>query len=85
MFLMQLSLFIGIGAHWWNIAHPGTTLDGTSLLHIILMLIFDTVFFTCMAMYFENVLPSKYGIRKPWYYPLMVGSTIKYLKSGEQL
>ncbi|ODM91447.1 ATP-binding cassette sub-family A member 1 [Orchesella cincta] len=25
-------------------------------------------------MYFENVLPSKYGIRKPWYYPLMLST-----------
>ncbi|ODN03994.1 ATP-binding cassette sub-family A member 3 [Orchesella cincta] len=61
----------GIGAQWWNIAQPGSTLDGTSLLHMILVLIFDTIFYISFSMYFENVLPSKYGIRKPWYYPLM--------------
>ncbi len=35
------------------------------------MLIFDFIFFLILGVYFNNVLPSEFGQRKPFYYPLV--------------
>ncbi len=43
-------------------------LPDVSLMHIMGMLIADILVYTLLALYFENVLPSEHGIRRPWYW-----------------
>ncbi len=38
-----------------------------SLFQIIMMLVGDIVGYFLLALYFENVLPSEHGVRRPWY------------------
>lgn len=38
-----------------------------SLFQIIMMFIGDIVIYFLFALYFENVLPSEHGVRRPWY------------------
>ncbi|OXA58482.1 ATP-binding cassette sub-family A member 3 [Folsomia candida] len=57
-----------VGAQWKYIAKPVSTMDSLTLLHIIGMFLVTSVIYTLLAMYLESVLPTKYGVRKPWYF-----------------
>ncbi len=37
----------------------------------IVMLFVDTILYFILAVYLEQVLPSDYGIRQPWYFPIL--------------
>ncbi|ODM97302.1 ATP-binding cassette sub-family A member 3 [Orchesella cincta] len=65
-----MSAFEGkaVGAHWSNIAEPISSVDPLALGHVILMFLLNTCMYMFLAVYVENVLPSEYGVRKPWYY-----------------
>ncbi|CAL8083288.1 unnamed protein product [Orchesella dallaii] len=65
-----MSAFEGkaVGAQWVNIAEPISSVDPLSLGHIILMFLLNTCLYMFLTVYVENVLPSEYGVRKPWYY-----------------
>jgi ATP-binding cassette subfamily A (ABC1) protein 3 len=58
----------GVGANWKTAFQPTSPIDGFALYHVIIMFIIDTIVFMALTIYLENVLPSKYGLRKPWYY-----------------
>lgn len=61
-----------VGAQWKYIAKPVSTMDSLTLLHIIGMFLVTSVIYTLLAMYLESVLPTKYGVRKPWYFIFLV-------------
>lgn len=42
-------------------------INEASLFQIIMMLVGDIVGYFLLALYFENVLPSEHGVRRPWY------------------
>jgi len=64
--------YIAVGARWSNIAEAVSSTDELSVGYGCLMLILDTLLYTLLTIYFENVIPSEFGIRKPWYYPFQV-------------
>jgi len=47
-------------------------IDDISIGYCCLMLVLDTILYTCLAIYLENVWPGEYGVRKPFYYILIV-------------
>jgi ABC-type multidrug transport system ATPase subunit len=56
----------GIGLHW---STAWLQVDGFTAGSGMLMMFLDTVLYTVIALYLEQVLPSEYGVPKPWYFP----------------
>ena len=57
------------GITWNNIAMPTYGKDQFNLLHVYAMLIFTSIIQFVLTWYLDEVLPKKYGIRKPFYFP----------------
>ena len=64
----------GEGVQWHNIGHGVSVDDDFALLHVILMLLLDSVIYACIAWYIEAVYPGEYGIPRPFYFPFLVSS-----------
>jgi hypothetical protein len=62
----------GAGAQWKNFFEPISAVDGLSVGNICLMFIVDIGMYMLLTLYFECIMPSKYGIRRPWYFLLKV-------------
>jgi len=59
----------------WNNINQGVSVDDNfALLHVILMLLLDSVIYASIAWYIEAVYPGEYGIPRPFYFPLLVSS-----------
>jgi len=58
----------GIGLHWSTV---GFEVQGFTVAYGLVMLAIDTVLYTVLALYLEQVLPSEYGVPRPWYFPCM--------------
>ncbi|CAL8139104.1 unnamed protein product [Orchesella dallaii] len=67
----------GSGMQWSSIGVPHNEDDFLCLGHIILMFLVDTFLYMFLTIYLENVLPSKYGDRKPFYYIFLPGTYLK--------
>lgn len=67
-------LISGIALGWNNVNHYVTVVEEFTLLYLLLMLLFDAIMYMTIALYLNSVLPGKYGLRKPWYFPLMVSN-----------
>ncbi|OXA45953.1 ATP-binding cassette sub-family A member 3 [Folsomia candida] len=61
----------GIGAQWKNIGKSASSIDSLALGHVLLMLLIASILYIFLAMYLESILPTKYGVRKPWYFIFM--------------
>merc|ERR1712226_380243 len=62
-----------IGVHSWNAS------EGKYSFNLCLrMMFFDTFIYMELAWYLEQVLPSQYGISKPFYFP--VSSLFRYIR-----
>lgn len=59
------------GLKWSNIAIPAIEDDQISFLIIVVMMIIDTVLYIVITWYIEGVYPGRYGVAKPWYFPVM--------------
>lgn len=62
----------GEGVQWNNVNQGASVDDNFALLHVILMLLLDSVIYVCIAWYIEAVYPGEYGIPRPFYFPLLV-------------
>ncbi|ODM95225.1 ATP-binding cassette sub-family A member 3 [Orchesella cincta] len=62
------------GIQWSNIGEPISDQDSLSLLHIIFMQLLSTVIYMFLTVYLENVLPSEFGVRQPFYYLILPSS-----------
>ncbi len=62
----------GAGAQWGTIASLASPDDDITLLDILIMLIFDSIFYLFIAIYLEATFPGTYGVALPWYYPFTV-------------
>ena len=67
-------LYTGEGVLWSNISQGVSVDDDFALLHVILMLLLDSLIYACIAWYIEAVYPGEYGIPRPPYFPLLVSS-----------
>ena len=60
-----------VGLQWSNInQHPNLD-DHFSFLGISTLLALDLFLYLLIAWYLEGVFPGRYGVAKPWYFPLM--------------
>ncbi|CAL0326631.1 unnamed protein product [Lupinus luteus] len=55
-----------VGLRWSNIWRESS---GVNFLICLLMMIFDTLLYCVIGLYFDKVLPREYGLRYPWTFP----------------
>ncbi|KAF6716400.1 Retinal-specific ATP-binding cassette transporter [Oryzias melastigma] len=61
----------GMGLQWDNIQTSPLEGDEFSFLTSICMMGLDTVLYSVLAWYLDNVFPGQYGIGRPFYFPLL--------------
>ncbi|XP_072453663.1 phospholipid-transporting ATPase ABCA3-like isoform X2 [Notamacropus eugenii] len=61
----------GIGMHWEDVASPINVDDDLTLGHVMIMLLYDAVFYGLVTWYMEAVFPGQYGMPQPWYFFLL--------------
>ena len=71
---VTLFYFSGSGVQWDNIGKPVNIDDDFTILHCVLFLIFDIVFYSIITWYVDEVKPGQYGLPKPLYFPFTVSS-----------
>ncbi|CAK1547174.1 unnamed protein product [Leptosia nina] len=56
----------------WDKFFTTHALDSNRFLfgHVVIMLVFNSVLYLLLALYFEQVLPGPWGTPKPWYFPV---------------
>lgn len=74
----------GVGMQWSMIARPYGPGDDSSMLHVFMMLVVDTVLYGIITWYFNEVLPGEVGTVRPFYFPFLAslfisGSTVRKL------
>ncbi|XP_021957188.1 ATP-binding cassette sub-family A member 3 [Folsomia candida] len=58
------------GITWGDLFEPATPKDTMTLGYVILALLTAAVLYLVLAMYLENIMPTEYGVRRPWHYPV---------------
>ncbi|RVE58979.1 hypothetical protein OJAV_G00199670 [Oryzias javanicus] len=61
----------GMGLQWDNIQTSPLEGDEFSFLTSICMMGLDTILYSVLAWYLDNVFPGQYGIGRPFYFPLL--------------
>ncbi|XP_071106304.1 phospholipid-transporting ATPase ABCA3-like [Haliotis cracherodii] len=59
---------IGSGVQWSNLDQGVSVDDNFALLHILLMMLFDSVLYCAIAWYVEAVFPGEFGVPQKWYF-----------------
>lgn len=67
-----------IGVQWDNIASPTSATDDFNLLLVFAMLVLVSVVQFLLTWYLDEVLPKKYGLRKPFYFPFTLSYWFGY-------
>ncbi|XP_013411172.1 ATP-binding cassette sub-family A member 3 isoform X2 [Lingula anatina] len=60
----------GAGVQWYNIAQGVSVDDNFTMLHILVVLLVDSVLYMLLAFYIEAVFPGEFGLPQPWYFPV---------------
>ncbi|BHF68476.1 ATP-binding cassette sub- A member 3 [Sparganum proliferum] len=63
---------VGAGLHWSSLSKQVSSDDMLRVDMIWIVLFIDIILYAFVAWYVDNVFPGKYGIPKPWYFPLRV-------------
>ncbi|GBP54717.1 ATP-binding cassette sub-family A member 3 [Eumeta japonica] len=58
------------GMQWGNFMTAPSTNEQFLFGHVVIMLVVDCVLYMLIALYLEKVLPGKYGVPHPWYFPV---------------
>ena len=58
------------GLQWDNVLTTPIIDDHLAFIGIAMMLIVDMILYLVVAWYIEGVFPGRYGVAKPWYFPL---------------
>uniref|UniRef100_A0A5K3F685 ABC transporter domain-containing protein n=1 Tax=Mesocestoides corti TaxID=53468 RepID=A0A5K3F685_MESCO len=61
---------VGSGAQWHLFAHQASSDDALRFDLLWSVLFADTLLYLLLAWYIDNVWPGKYGVPKPWYFPI---------------
>ena len=62
----------GLPLSWRDLNTDITVDHDFTMMHVMLMLIFDCVLFFVIDWYVSEISPGEYGIPKPWYFPVQV-------------
>lgn len=68
--VIQQKEIYGYGANWGNLFEPASVFGELSLGKILIILSVTTFLYIPLIYYLENVIPTQYGISKPWLFPL---------------
>ena len=60
-----------LGLQWSNIGTAPVESDHLSVLTICYIMAFDALLYFVITWYIEGVFPGRYGVGKPWYFPVM--------------
>ena len=60
-----------VGVTWANIREPPGSDGGLSISTILLLFLLDTFLYLLAAWYIAGVVPGRYGVAKPFYFPFM--------------
>ncbi|VDN34623.1 unnamed protein product [Dibothriocephalus latus] len=73
-FILALSTLFSsrAGLHWSSLSKQVSSDDMLRVDMIWIVLFIDIILYTFVAWYVDNVFPGKFGIPKPWYFPLRV-------------
>ena len=71
-----------LGLSFTNISVLATEDDHLSFLAIMVFMLFDGLLYYVLAWYIEEVHPGKYGVAKPWYFPLMPSYWCRQIPTG---
>ena len=63
---------VGVGLQWSNINRSSSVDDNFTMLHTLIMLFIDIIFYTIVTWYFDALLPDDLGTPQPFYFPFMV-------------
>ena len=66
---------VGVGLQWSNINEVISIDDNFTMLHTLIMLCVDIVFYTILTWYIDALLPGDFGTPQPCYFPFTVFST----------
>lgn len=59
---------LGIGLNWHTAFQTISVYDNLTVAWIFFIMIFEACILFILTLYLENVLPSGYGVTKPWYF-----------------
>ncbi|XP_006136436.3 ATP-binding cassette sub-family A member 13 [Pelodiscus sinensis] len=62
----------GIGIQWSNSYEPLAEGESMTFGWACWMIFFDSLIYLLLGWYFSNVIPGRFGFRKPWYFPFTV-------------
>jgi ATP-binding cassette, subfamily A (ABC1), member 3 len=60
------------GVQWSNLFTPPSPDDTFTLGAVMLMMLFDTIFYMLLAVYIEAIFPGDFGVPQPWNFPFKV-------------
>ncbi len=83
--VMEISEYTKDGSGFKNLFKDIEPIDDLNLGLIIIMFIVSSLLYLLLTMYFEVILPSEFGVRKPWYFLCQVKIYKKDRKSFEIL
>ena len=61
----------GSGLQWANLFTRGEPDDPLTMGAVWLMFLFDCFLFSLIILYIDTVAPGKFGVARPWYFPVM--------------
>ena len=73
---------VGVGLQWSNINAFSSVDENFTILHTLIMLIIDIIFYTIVTWYFDALLPGDFGTPQPFYFPFTVFFTFFKLIFG---
>ena len=59
------------GLTWSNLNVPAVEDDHLGVLAMVVIMGLDAVLYMLITWYIEGVFPGRYGVAKPWYFPIM--------------
>ena len=59
------------GLQWANLFTRGEPDDPLTMGAVWLMFLFDCLLFSLIILYIDTVAPGKFGVARPWYFPVM--------------
>lgn len=65
-------ILTGAGVAWSHLNCPASIDDDLTMMHVMLMLLLDSVIYAIIAWYMEAVFPGDFGIPQSWYFPIQV-------------
>jgi len=71
--LLITCVIVGTAVNWKTMFECLTVDDDFMFVYVLLLLVFDSVFYCIVGWYVMNVKPGQFGIPSHWMFPVKVG------------